>query len=287
MSFPKVVVSIASYPKRMPYICGSVETLLRQTIVPDEICLTLAREEFGENDESLMAPIREMGEAGITVFWAERNLRPHNKYFWCMQSHPEDIVITVDDDIVYPPTLVQSLLEQHYCHPEAVVANRTHIVTKNEKNELLPYKQWVMEQSESFDRPQTDLLATGAGGILYPPHAFDSEVFDADAIEDTCLLADDLWLFVHEIRLGIPVVNTTASPYLFYVPGSQEEGLYIENLDNGRNDVVLAGLFERYPSVRDALVRAARQLTTEAHEVEDDRASNNPGFFSRIASRFV
>lgn len=254
----KIIVSLTSYPARIPYVRRTVETLLRQTVPPDMIILTLVREEFSDADPSLMEILDGIEGAGVLLNWQERNLRPHNKYFWTIQSYPDDIVITVDDDILYPLTLIQSLLECHYRHPRSVIANRTHLITKQDGGELAPYAQWILEQDEEHDLPCFDLIATGVGGVLYPPHVFDEEVFDADGIEATCLLADDLWLLVHEARLGIPVVNTTASPGLCYVPGSQDEGLYIENLENGRNDAILAALFERYPEEKETLYSAAR-----------------------------
>lgn len=283
MPYPKVLVSLTSYPRRIPYAVHSVETLLHQTVPADEIHLNLVRSEFEGASPDLMDAIAQMESAGILVDWQDDNLKPHNKYFWTMREHPDDVVITVDDDIVYPATLVQSLLEGHFRHPDAVISNRTHVVISEGSERLAPYKEWIMEQTEVIDEPRFDLLATGVGGVLYPPRVFDEAVFDISAIKELCLLADDLWLLLHEERLGVPVVNTPAHPGLYYVPGSQEEGLYVENLDNGRNDVILARLVDRYPEIGSRIVAKAR-MRPELQPQADDSVVRS-GLIGRIFNR--
>ena len=274
MSYPKVLISLTSYPRRIPYAIRSIETLMHQTVKVDEIHLNLSKDEFKGGSNDLLGLVKEIESAGVYVDWREDNLRPHNKYYWIMKDRPDDIVITVDDDIVYPPTLVQSLLGGYYRHPNAIISNRTHIITSESPDRLTPYRTWVMEQTEIVDEPRFDLLATGVGGVLYPPGIFDEGAFDLRAIKESSLLADDLWLLIQEARLHIPVVNTPAFPGLYYVPGSQEEGLYVENLENGRNDVILDRLFKLYPEAKAAILGSARRLPAE-----EDLDTGNRGNF--------
>lgn len=121
--------------------------------------------------------------------------------------------------------------------------------------------------------------------MLYPPRVFDDEVFDADAICELSLLADDLWLMVHEMRLGIPVVNTLGTFPLSYIPGSQEKGLYLENLENGRNDAILAKLFDRYPEVELRLKSAASSNEVVEPSDFDADLPNQLGFAQRLKKR--
>lgn len=279
MALPEIVVSLTTYPARLEAAAQTLKPLFRQTVVPDVIEIWLAEDEFeGETAESLEC-LRELVEAGLVVKWCKKSLKPHNKYFWALQQHSDDIVITIDDDIIYPPSLIQHLLEMHYRHPLAVIANRTHIVTGDETSELAPYKSWRFEQCENFDCPRHDLIATGVGGVLYPPNVFDAEVFNEDLVRETSVMADDLWLMVHELRLGIPVVNTWVNPGLTYIPGSQESGLYLENLENGRNDTILRCLFDRYPETE---VKLKRLLG----EREEERPSEEVPLFDQAKQKF-
>lgn len=51
-----------------------------------------------------------------------------------------------------------------------------------------------------------DLLATGVGGILYPPHCMDNRLFDIEKIQQLCLYGDDIWLKAMQLLSGTPVV---------------------------------------------------------------------------------
>ena len=280
MSFPRVIVSLTSYPARFEAAARTLEPLFRQTVVPDGIELWLAEDEASPTE--LPTCLEELVRAGLEVKWLARSLKPHTKYYGALREHPDDIVITIDDDIVYPLDLVQRLLEMHYRHPEAVIANRTHIVTLDEGGALAPYQEWIFEQTRLCDTPRTDLIATGVGGVLYPPHAFDDEVFDEAAIRATSLMADDLWLMVHELRLKIPVVSTGANATLTYVPGTQENGLFVDNLNGGRNNDILTVLFERYPAEKRTLLQAVEEREAQRSAAD---SSDEPGLARRIYRR--
>lgn len=261
---PEVIVSMTTYPKRTKAVPQALLPLLHQTVAPDRIVLCLAREDFPEADLVAYPEIAEAERNGVQILWSERTLGPHDKYFWTMRSFPDAIVITVDDDLIYPLNLVEMLLETHFRHPQAVVAWRTHLVkaiggTQEEGPlRLAPYADWTLEQKLHLDEPRCDLLATGGAGALYPPRIFDEALFDEDGIRELAPCADDLWMLLHELRSRIPVVNVPSTYELRYVPDSQECALCHENLDRGGNDVVLAKLFERYPAELERLLDRAK-----------------------------
>ena len=276
---------MTTFPARFSTFPQVIEPILRQTVMPDVVQLWLSEEEFAEASEAEASQLDELARSGVDVRWCDRNLKPHNKYYGALQGNSDDVVITVDDDIVYPLTFVQHLLEMHFKHPRFIVANRTHMITVRESGELSPYKEWDLEQKTHLGAARHDLIATGVGGVLYPPRVFDDEVFDADAICELSLLADDLWLMVHEMRLGIPVVNTLGTFPLSYIPGSQEKGLYLENLENGRNDAILAKLFDRYPEVELRLKSAASSNEVVEPSDFDADLPNQLGFAQRLKKR--
>ncbi len=272
MANPRVIISLTSFPARFSSVEYVIRPLLHQTVAPDAIELWLARDEVASVDD-VPASLRALEREGLSIRWCPCSLKPHNKYFWAMREHPDDIIITVDDDIIYPLTMVQGLMQEHYLHPDAIISNRTHIVTCDETGAIKPYREWIFEQRELLRHPRHDLLATGVGSVLYPPSIFGEEVLDEEAIRTTSLMADDLWLLVHEQRLGIPVVSTGINESLSYVPGTQEAGgLFIDNVDGGRNDRLLAALFERYPEAEAALRAAVAE-----REAKQNAATNGEG----------
>lgn len=266
----EIIVSLTTYPPRIGTVVEVIDSLRSQTVAPDRICLWLGEDDFPDRDDALDGILSALEERDVEVCWCERTLGPHDKYFWTIRAHPEAVVITVDDDVHYPPDLVERLIAAHRKHPSAVAACRTHLVTTEPDERgmrLAPYASWVHEQDLVLGEPRCDLLATGVGGILYPPHVFDGALFDEGAIRESALFADDLWLFAHELRTGIPVVAT--EPYgLSYVVDSQECALYHENLDRGGNDAVLDALSDRFPDEFERLIDRAKDNEASCSEFE-------------------
>lgn len=284
MSLPRVIVSLTSYPARFEAVAKALEPLFRQTVSPDSIQLWLAEDEVSSKSD-LPVSLVDLERSGLEIRWCKQSLKPHNKYFWAMQENPADIVITIDDDIVYPLSLLQDLLEMHYRHPEAIIAHRTHLVAHDTEGRIAPYQDWLLEQKTVQGIPCSDLLATGVGGVLYPPKVFDEDVFDEQCVRDTSLMADDLWLLVHELRLGVPVVSTGTHAGLTYVDGTQDDGLYLENLVKGRNNEILKTLFERYPESEAALHQAVSEREASMPSVTETR--DEAGIARRAARRLL
>ncbi len=63
--------------------------------------------------------------------------------------------------------------------------------------------------------------------------------FDREGIVTCCLYGDDLWLKVHELIAGVPVVCACIDQQLTYIPDSQECALFLQNINEGRNDQML------------------------------------------------
>ena len=241
----KVVVSMASYAARFATIEPTLRSLVTQSVKPDKILVYL------DEDEPTEA-MRAYEQYGVEFIQTSDELRPHKKYYYAMQSYPDSIVITVDDDIVYPHTLLAKLLAVHAVHPEAVVTYRAHKMTFTD-GVLDPYQDWVYECRSEL-APTFELFATGGAGCLYPPHCLPDEAFDKDAIKELSWNADDVWLKVMELLAGTPVVwaaNALVMPK--ESTGSQEQSLQADNVWQGTNDQYLKALFERYPAALDRL----------------------------------
>lgn len=238
----RVVVSMTSYPARIGCVFEVVQSLLAQTRKADLIVLYLAGEQFPGGSSDLPEKLNMLErEKSLVIRWCD-DLKPHKKYYYALQEYSDCAVITVDDDVIYPPDLISSLCESYERHPGAVSAGRTHLIMLSEDNKVMPYRYWPKEVNMCLDKPSLQLLATGVAGILYPPHVFGAEAFDREAIEKTSLLADDLWLKAMELVYDVPVVTARKSGYLRLVDGSQDVALYHKNVDSENNDIQLASI---------------------------------------------
>ncbi len=238
----RIVVSLTSYPARLGTLDQTLATVYNQTRQADEVVLWLAREQFpgleGELPQSLLQLVEEKK---LTVRWCD-DLKPHKKYFYALQEYREALVVTVDDDLLYPEHMLENLYQSWLRHPGAVSAVRAHLMLLSEAGEIRPYNEWIKETDVCQDQPSMQLFATGGAGALYPPELFPKETFDKDAVMENCLWADDLWLKAVQLIADIPVVVAQPFEELRYVPGTQEGGLYHQNEDANRNDTQLAAI---------------------------------------------
>lgn len=239
----KIIVSLTSFPARFNTLPLALRSLLNQTLKPDSIILWLTEEECG----SLEIPkeIKELTKYGVNIRYAPINLRPHNKLYFTLKENPNCVVISVDDDNVYSPQLVERLYKAHIEHPDCVCCNMAHEITLKDSYPD-KYDNWH-GGSPGKAGVSNYFLALGVGGVLYPPNCFDREYFDVNLIKELALSADDLWLKVTELRLGIPVYKISKNSKIpFSIRGSQKVALGKENNGEKKNDVIMKKLIKYY-----------------------------------------
>lgn len=227
-----IVVSLTTYQPRFKSVCQTLRTLLNQTLKPNRIIVYLDCSEKDITEE-----MRSLIERGIEYRYNCENLKSHKKYYFVFKEFPESLVITVDDDILYPVDTVESLYRSYKNHPDCVSARRVHKITFDFDGKINPYgSKWGWE-CKSETEPSYLLFATGSSGILYPPHCLDERVFDKDTMLADCPNADDVWLKTMELLKGTKVVwapNQCVLPP--FVPESQDVGLCYSNVSAGGND---------------------------------------------------
>lgn len=198
----KVIVSLTSFPQRLETLDICLKSLLRQTVQPDKIIVT-----FGDDVQEKMIPprLKKMQKYGIEFKFYEENLKPHKKYFYTMQDYKESIIITVDDDSIYPMTTLQELITSYKKYPNSISARRVHKIRFDKGGKIAPYSMWEKE-TKVYTEPSKELVAIGVGGILYPPGIMPSMTYNKKMIKSCALCADDLWLKAMEISAGLDVV---------------------------------------------------------------------------------
>lgn len=240
----KIIISLTSYPPRFSSIGLVLKSLLLQTIKPDMIILWL-----GCGPEAITPEMHSFETYGISFRYWLPNYGPHDKYFFALQEFCDDIVITVDDDAIYPPDLVTSLLEAHHLYPGCICARKVHKITWDEHKTIRPYQQWHKKYKKTL-LPSKDLVAIGVGGILYPPRSFSQMAFNPSLFSQLCPKQDDLWLKWMEMREGIDIVwapNSLPDPP--EAEGSQIVALNSFNVNGHGNDDAIAALSRYFGAI--------------------------------------
>lgn len=241
----KVIVSMASYERRFSTLHLCLDSIVKQFVKPDKILLFL--DHFYE---TIPLQVLKFQELGVEICIAETDLKSHNKYFYAMKRYPNDILITLDDDVIYPPDLLNKLLTSYKKYPFAVSAGRVHKMCFDSNGYVMPYNLWEKEV-DLYDTPSMDLIAIGVGGILYPPKCMDKTLFNAKKIQQLCLYGDDIWLKAMQILKGTPVVAIRQKKqHPPVIANTQQQGLYIINKMQQRNDLYIKNVFLEYNLIR-------------------------------------
>ena len=191
---PKIIASLTSYPARFDILSVTIKSILLQSMKADKVILWLGSD---SKNAELPGNIVELKKYGLEIRLVDDNIMPHKKYFYAMQEFPNDIIITFDDDVVYSPFTISSLIKTHFAFPECVCARRVHRIIF-EDGVMIPYNKWEFNCT-SLKKPSYMLFATGIGGVLYPPNSLYKCALDIERVKNECLRADDVWLKVMEM----------------------------------------------------------------------------------------
>jgi len=240
----EIIVSLTSFPPRMPTIAACIESLKHQTKQPNRILLWLSEDQFPGRDAELPAELCALADRQFEIRWVAGDLAPHKKYFYAMREFPDALVVTVDDDVRYDRDLIATLYQAHLEHPLSVVAGRSNLIRFRPNGVLRTYDSWGYEYQYLREMETFALLPTGIGGVLYPPGSVPAEAFDVSAIEATSLYADDLWLKVMTTANGYPVWMPQRKFEYRNIDGSQGTALWRGNAFRDGNDLAIRSILE-------------------------------------------
>lgn len=239
----EIIVTLTSYPGRIGKVAQVLEPIFNQTLPPDMVVIWLAEQDFPKKERQLPQELLNLKKKGLKIRWCA-NLFSHKKYFYSARENKSSLLITIDDDLVYPLDLVEKLYKSYQKHPKAVSAMRVHKVLFSPAG-FAPYCDWKLESDEKVDVESKELFATTGAGCLIPPEALPPEFLNEELVLDTCPLADDIFLKALQIKVGIGVVLVQPHLSLQTIEGSQEEALWRSNLTEGQNDVQLRRINKR------------------------------------------
>ena len=237
----KLHISLTSFPQRMIDIKYCLYSLMRQTIKPDSITLWLAEDEFPELENSLPDVVAGFKDNGLSIRWC-RDIGPYTKLIPALREYPEDIIVTADDDLYYPPTWLERLYESYLENPDFVHCHRAHLITLDNAGNIRPYNEWKHCMTNV---PASDFnFATGAGGVLYPPHVLCDEAIKEELFTHLAPTADDVWFWAMAIKKGTKInIVPDNIKRLVYINLERELGksgeaiLVKTNVAGGKNDV--------------------------------------------------
>ncbi len=244
-----LVASVTSFPARIHSLHLTIESLLRQSVKFDKIIIYLEKDKF--ESVEIPAQLNNLKKKGVEIVFVKENLRSHLKYFYAMQTYPEAIVMTFDDDIIYNSRVVETLMASHRMFPDSVVGTRCTRMLCDENGVIFNYMRWKRNDATLSEKPSFYCFPSGVGGVLYPPKSLAQEAFNCSQIYALCPLADDIWLKAMELLNGTSAIQTKRKFKLIYIKNLQKgPTLVSKNIAQGdqviQNDVQLKNICKSY-----------------------------------------
>lgn len=248
----KVCVSLTTFPARINQVAYSIKSLMLQSRKPDRITLWLAENQFPTH--TIPKQLELLVDKGLKIRYCD-DLKSHKKYYYALQEQkPDELVITVDDDIIYHPHTIERLLEAHNSNPDAIVCSLTHIVTFDQQNNIKPYAEWNTSCNDAPENP-CNMPLTGSG-CLYPYGVMGSDTFNIDKIKELAPTVDDIWIGVMSKLSDVRIITPRIVAKTFtVVTSSQKVHLGAINCIRNGNDVAIEKIVENYPTFLEKLKR--------------------------------
>lgn len=235
-----LIVSFTSYGHRITRCHIAAQTLLHQNCKPDRVILWLA------HGEKITPQLQKLVKCGLEIKFCD-DLRAYKKIIPALELYPESVIVTADDDIIYPRNWLKKLWLEHLGAPGMICCHRAHLITQTSDGAVKPYNEWIW--CVRHGNCSAAILPTGVGGVLYPPGSLHPAVTDAAVFSKLCPYADDIWLKAMSLMQGSRCRIVTRKPLLIPLssPGTQSQSaLRTINIDENQNDVQFKAVFTHY-----------------------------------------
>ncbi len=243
----EIIVSLTTHGKRILSVHRTIESIFHQSHLANRVIMYVGDKEF-QSPQQLPLILQKQMSRGLEVRFV-RDQGPFTKLLPTMRENKNSVIITIDDDIIYPFNLLERLMNAHQAHPNAICG--ISVISLCIENGQV---QTPFYTRPNWNRPQDliskNFLAQGFGGVLYPPNCFGEEVFNELVFSRLVPSADDAWFKAMSLLYNTPIVLVHGYYSVFdeqiVDEDTQDIGLRNINSKPGESERQLQNLFEHY-----------------------------------------
>lgn len=188
----KTTISFTTIPNRIDKIKPMVDSLLRQTLISDEIVLWVG-DDYKRVGGKIIIP-DFIKNSRIRVEYCD-DIGPFTKLHYSLDDNWEDkdcIIVTADDDVFYPPNWFENIVKASYANPDAAIGYRGRTLL-DKTTKFIKYNNSKLFQGSTTDDPVKVDIITGTWGCLYKPRFFDEKIFGGEVTHEN-FFVDDIWI---------------------------------------------------------------------------------------------
>ena len=206
------VVSLTTTPYRIDTIKPVLDSIVRQSINPTKIYVNIPWR-FKRNNTEYIIPAWLKDYPNIysnIIINRTEDYGPATKLLGALitEHDPNAIIITIDDDKIYPRHLVRDFIQQYLFNK----INNTVITVLGVNFLFGPYFNFSVESIIEKHTPSLTIL--GIGGVAYRRKFFKDDIFElTNNLPTTCFLSDDLMIAAYLYDHNINILTTSSNYY--------------------------------------------------------------------------
>jgi hypothetical protein len=233
----RLVVSLTTIPSRLSNICPCLNAILQQSCPPDLIRIHIP--DFSTREKKpYCIPEYLIRHPAIRINRWPMDEGPILKLTGALktESDPKTLIVTVDDDTIYPKNFLKTLLLGHSLYPDAAIGFRGWLLPRSG----MFLDRHVLYANTIGPATRVDVLS-GVNGVLYPRHVFGSDFYDRTKLPPQAFFVDDICIsgYLHTYRTPrILLPFPMREPFASFLRTSRSNPLWKINRD-GINDQTL------------------------------------------------
>lgn len=253
----QIVVSLTSFPYRINSVYKVISLLLNQTVKPDRVVLWLSKEQF-ENVE-IPENLLNLEKYGLEIKWVDKDIKSFKKLVPSVKEFPEAIIITADDDILYPDNYIESLYLSYLDNPNVIHANRAFLIKQRKNGKFYISSRNYTYNKTYLPRYRNELM-TGYG-TLFPPNSLDKNVINDEIFTKEIPTNDDIWFWGMAVLNGTKIMVNKNGYKLHLVEDNSVQEHSLKNMN--RNDTIVGmsardginKMCELFPKIKENLLK--------------------------------
>ena len=110
----KIIVTMTSYKGRINNVSRVIYSILNNSLKPHKVVINLSSDEFPDMLSELPSDLLLLYNANLVeIYWVKENIKQFKKLIPTLERYPNDIIISIDDDIYYPSNFIETIYNDY------------------------------------------------------------------------------------------------------------------------------------------------------------------------------
>ena len=226
---------MTTIPSRSKNITFTINSILKQTISPNKIFITISKKSLREQNINYEIPSNILNHPLIEIIISDKDNGPINKLYGGILKcqNKDDIIITVDDDSIYNRYMLENIYNYSKTNTKKAIGTIGRI----------EYKKKIF--GYDYDIPCKVKLLEGYGGVGYRKEFFNINDINTDKLSKEIIFNDDIYISYILQKKNIELLlvpSKIKEPITYTIFTEKTNPLWKQNENNGLFDKCLKTL---------------------------------------------